>query len=49
VAIVKGFAGAYYKNKEGVAKSVICHKDKKGKQKRKELITSPVKVELKRL
>jgi predicted metalloprotease len=71
---VKGFAGACYKNKEGVAEGVasegvalkgvvlegvvsegivlegvLCRKDKKGKQRREEVVASPVKVELKQL
>jgi hypothetical protein len=49
IAVVKGFAGAYYKGKEDVVKGVICYKDKEDKQRRKELITSLVKVELRQL
>jgi hypothetical protein len=49
VVIVKGFAGAYRKGEKGVAKGVICRKDKEGEQRREELIASPVKVELRRL
>jgi hypothetical protein len=49
VAAVKGFAGACYKGEEGVAEGVVCREDREGEQRRKELITSLVKVELRRL
>jgi hypothetical protein len=49
IAAVKGFAGACHKGKESVAEGVVCRKDKKGERKREELVTSPVRVELRRL
>jgi hypothetical protein len=49
VAAVKGFAGAYYKDEEDITESVVYHKDKEGKQRRKELVASPVKVKLRQL
>jgi hypothetical protein len=49
VAAVKGFTGACYKGEEDIAESIVYHKDKKGKQKRKKLITSLIKIELRRL
>jgi hypothetical protein len=49
VTAVKGFADACRKGEEGVAKDVVCHKDKEGKQRRKELIISLVRVELRQL
>jgi hypothetical protein len=49
VAIVKRFVNTCYKGERGVIKGVVYYKDKAGKQRHKELITSPVKVELRRL
>jgi hypothetical protein len=49
ITAVKGFANTYYKNKESVAKGIICRKDREGKRRRKELITSLIRVELRRL
>jgi hypothetical protein len=49
VAAVKGFANACHKNKKGVAEGIVCRKDKEDEQRRKELITSPIKVKLRRL
>ena len=49
VAAVKGFAGACYKGKEGVAKGIVYRKDKEGERRREKLIASPVRVELRRL
>jgi hypothetical protein len=49
VAAVKEFAGAYYKNKKGVAKGIIYRKDKENKQRHKKLITSLIKVKLRQL
>jgi hypothetical protein len=49
IAAVKGFASACCKGEEGVTKGVVCHEDGEGEQRREELITSLVKVELRRL
>jgi hypothetical protein len=49
ITAVKGFAGACHKDEEGVAESVICRENKEGEQRRKELITSLVRVKLRRL
>jgi hypothetical protein len=49
IATVKGFAGACYKGKKGVAEGVVYRKDREGEQRRKELVASPVRVELRRL
>jgi hypothetical protein len=54
VAAAKGFAGTYYKDEEDVAKGsvaegVICYKDEEDEQRRKELVASLVKVELRQL
>jgi hypothetical protein len=56
---VEEFADACHRDKEGVAEGValksiasedvICHKDRKGEQRREEVIASPVKVKLRRL
>jgi hypothetical protein len=48
VAAVKGFADAYYKDKESITKGIACPKDKESVQRRKKVITSPVKVGLRR-
>jgi hypothetical protein len=45
---VKGFADAYRKGEKSTTKGIVYYKDKKGKQKRKKIITSPVKAELRR-
>jgi hypothetical protein len=49
MAVVKGFADACYKGEEGVVKGIIYHKDKEGEQRRKKVITSLIKVKLRRL
>jgi hypothetical protein len=49
VTAAKEFTDACYKDKKDVAKSVICHKNRKGEQRRKKLVTSLVKVKLRRL
>jgi hypothetical protein len=49
VAAVKGFAGACHKGEEGVTESVVYRKDREDEQRREELITSPVRVELRQL
>jgi hypothetical protein len=49
VAAVKKFADACHKDKKRVTEDIICHKDKEGKQRRKKLITSLIKVKLRRL
>jgi hypothetical protein len=49
IAAVKGFAGACRKGEEGVAESVICRENREGEQRRKELIASLVRVELRQL
>jgi hypothetical protein len=49
VTAVKGFAGACYKNKEDIAKGVVCHKDREDEQRRKKLVASPVRVKLRQL
>jgi hypothetical protein len=49
IIVVKGFVGACYKGKEGVAKGVVCRKDEEDKQRRKELVASLIKVKLRRL
>jgi hypothetical protein len=56
---VKGFANACYKDEEGVAEGVVsegvalegvaCHKDREDEQRRKEIIASLIKVELRQL
>jgi hypothetical protein len=45
---VKRFANACYKGEEKVAKGVVYPKDKKSVQRREEVITSLIKVELRR-
>jgi hypothetical protein len=47
VAAAKGFPNACYKDEKGIAKDVICPKDKKSVQRHKRVITSLVKAELK--
>jgi hypothetical protein len=49
VAAVKGFADACRRDEEGVAEGVVCRKDREGERRREELVTSPVRVELRRL
>jgi hypothetical protein len=46
VAAVKGFANACYKDKEGIAKGIICPKNKESVQRYKEVITSLIEVKL---
>ena len=45
---VKGFADACYKGKKGIAKGVVCPKNREDVRRRKEVIISPVKVKLRR-
>jgi hypothetical protein len=45
---IKEFADACHKNKEGIAEGIVCHKDREGKQRREEVITSLIKVKLRR-
>jgi hypothetical protein len=46
ITAVKRFADICYKGEKGIAKGIVCCKDRKGKQRRKELIVSLVKVKL---
>jgi hypothetical protein len=48
VAAVKGFADACYKGEEGIARGVVCPEDEESVRSRKEVVASPVEVELKR-
>jgi hypothetical protein len=41
---VKGFANVCYKDEKGIAKDIICPKNKKNIQRPKKVIISPVKV-----
>jgi hypothetical protein len=47
VTAVKGFADACYKGEKSITRGVIYPKDKESIQKRKEIITSLVKIKLK--
>jgi hypothetical protein len=49
VIAVKGFTNACHKDEKGIAEGVIYREDEEGKQRRKELIASLIKVELRRL
>jgi hypothetical protein len=51
---VKGFVDTCHKDKEGVTKGITseditCYKDKEGVQRRKKIITSLIRVKLRRL
>jgi hypothetical protein len=48
VAAVKGFANACHKGEKGIAKGVVCPKDEESVQRHKKVITSPIKVKLRR-
>jgi hypothetical protein len=48
ITAVKGFADICCKSKKGIARGVVCPKDKESAQRRKEVITSLIKVELRR-
>jgi hypothetical protein len=49
VAAVKRFVGVYRKSEKSIAEGIICCKDKEDEQRRKKLVASPIKVELRRL
>jgi hypothetical protein len=46
VAAVKRFANACCKSEKGIARGIICLKDKESVQKREGVITSLVKIKL---
>jgi hypothetical protein len=48
-SVAKGITSKGIASESIVLKDVLCHKNKKGKQKRKKVITSLVKVKLRRL
>jgi hypothetical protein len=48
VAAVKGFTDACCKGEEGIARGVVCLEDKESVRRREGVVTSPVKVELRR-